>query len=104
MIRAYKVSEEYEGRSIIVFSTSHNKAKVSVMGHDNFDGLEYIELSCRLAPKFESLNNNTEYIVDFCENSSLFCEAGWHCFACDDGECDVEECAFMRQKLQEEQL
>ena len=97
-IRAYKVSWEFEGLSCIVFSTSHNKAKTIGMGYESFDGLEYTELNCCLAPGFEILNDNTEYIVDFCANSELFHKNNWNCYASDYNECHKKECNFIKDR------
>lgn len=78
-VRAYAVTETFEGIGCIVFAPSRNRAKAMVANSLWVNEAEYIDLSCKLAPKAEQYNAGLERVVswDTREGQRVYYELGW---------------------------
>lgn len=96
-IRAYEVSANVSDYTLVIFASTKNKAKILGLREDTFfEGYSYLELTAKLAPAFEELNDQTEHIVNACEHALFFKQLGHVCGNAKDGSCDDASCCFFK--------
>jgi hypothetical protein len=92
-LKAYIITNEDDGGSIVVFAESRGKAASIAMHDENFEDYSFVDIKPYRVPEFDKCYRGLSQMDWYNTKDRIaLCKAGWYCLiGCDYKECTAKE-------------